>query len=113
MLAIFLLLTGCLFALLPQLADQFLGMLNPGSEPARLQRVTIRQFVYGLVMLLALRLRQTGAVLIIFGVGSLIPLADACITGAQTGIASTPHFLAAIGSFVLTIALYRNAKRAD
>lgn len=111
-LAAFLLISGLVFSFLPKPADQFLGLLDPGSDPARLQLVGIRQFVIGASMVIALWLRQSGAVLIIFGVGSFIPLADSYVAYSQTGAqGAAGHLSAAVASFVLTWALWRNVAK--
>lgn len=108
-LAIFLLVSGLVFIVAAKPADQFLGMLDPGSDPARLQLVGIRQFAIGAAMVLALWLRHSGAVLIIFGVGGFIPLADTVVAFSQSGVqGAVGHFVAAVASFVLTWALWRN-----
>lgn len=111
-LAMFLLITGLIFICLPVPADLFLGMLTPGSDPAHLQLVGIRQFVYGLTMVAALWQRQAASILIIFGIGSCIPLADAYVAWTQTGVqGGMGHFIAALASIALTWALFRSAKQ--
>jgi uncharacterized protein YjeT (DUF2065 family) len=109
-LSLFLIVTGLIFIFLPEPADQFLGMLNAGSDPARLQLVGIRQLVYGTAMAVALYLSKTDAILIIFGIGSFTPLADGFVAWSQTGMqGAMGHWVASIASFVLTWAMWRNA----